>query len=136
MASLAQPNPKPSKPRKPVSVREKWRAKTNYKPPRFTGFAPISFAMVAEVGRLTAGKATQLLYVSLTASLGQIVKKEQAFKEIAADLRTLELAELCNCDERTVQRELGDLAHRKVILWEQSKKGVNTITPLFRTWAS
>lgn len=131
MASLAAPL-KPSS--KPVSVRDKWRGKTNYKPPRFTGFAPISFAMVAEVGRLTCGKATQLLYVSLTASLGQIVKKDQPFKETSAEHRTCDLAELCACDERTIQRELGDLKQRKVILWEQPKKGVNVITPLFRSW--
>jgi hypothetical protein len=132
MASLATPNPKPSK--RPVSARQKWRAKTNYEPKRFTGFAPISFAMVAEVGRLTAGKATQLLYVSLTASLGQIVKKGQPFKETSAEHSTSDLAELCACDERTIQRELGDLKQRKVILWEQPKKGVNVITPLFRSW--
>lgn len=135
MASSAQPKIKdPKEPRKSVSVRQRWRAKTNYEPKRFTGFAPISFAMVAEVGRLTAGKATQLLYVILTASLGQIVKKEQPFKELAADLKTCDLAELCACDDRTIQRELTDLKHRKVIGWEQSQKGVNVVTPLFRSW--
>ena len=90
--------------------------------------------MVAEAGRLTAGKATQLLYVILTASLGQIVKQDEAFNERVCDLRTGDLKELCCCDERTIQRELTDLARRKVILWEQTKKGVNSITPLFRHW--
>lgn len=132
MASLAQPTS--GSPRKLLSVRDRWRGKTNYGPKRFTGYAPISFAMVAEVGRLTAGKATQLLYVILTASLGQIVKQTEPFKELAADLKTSELAELCGCDDRTIQRELGDLARRNVIIWEQSKKGVNVVTPLFRSW--
>lgn len=132
MASLAQPSPK--LPRKLPSVRDKWRQKTKYDRKRFTGYAPISFAMVAEVGRLTTGKATQLLYVILTASLGQMVDQTEAFNERAADLRTSDLAELCACDERTIQRELGDLKTRKVILWDQSKKGVNVITPLFRSW--
>ena len=134
MGSLAQPKPSDSK--RPVSVRDRWRAKTNYTPKRFTGYAPISFAMVAEIGRLTTGKATQLLYVMLTASLGQFVDKGEPFKEAATDLRTGDLAELCGCDERTVQRELGDLKQRKLILWEQTKKGVNSITPLFRSWAA
>jgi hypothetical protein len=133
MAVLAQPK---TESKKAVSIVDRWRGKTNYKSKRFTGFAPISFAMVAEVGRLTAGKATQLLYVILTASLGQIVAKEEPFKELATDLRTIELAELCGCDERTIQRELGDLKQREVILWEQTKKGVNSVTPLFRSWAS
>src|ERR1700689_1074457 len=133
MASLAQPLPKS---RKPVTVRERWRTKTNYKPPRFTGYAPIAFAMVAEIGRLTTGKMTQPLYFILTASLGQFTdpKKNEPFKESAADLKTSDLAILCNCDDKTIQRDLGDLARRKVILWEQSKKGVNVITPLFRSW--
>lgn len=132
MASLAQPSPK--SPRKLLSVRDKWRAKTNYHPKRFTGYAPISFAMVAEIGRLTAGKATQLLYVILTASLGQMVSKDEAFREMATDIRTSELAELCGCDERTIQRELTDLTRRNVIAWGQTKKGVNTVTALFRHW--
>ena len=133
MASLATPSPKS---KSPASVRDKWRAKTNYKSKRFTGYAPISYAMVAEVGRLTTGKGTQLAYVILTASLGQFTKPDQPFKESAADLRTLDLAELCGCDERTVQRELLDLKRREVILWEQTKKGINTVTPLFRHWST
>lgn len=135
MASLAQP--KPNAPRK-LSVRDRWRTKTNYSPKRFTGYAPISFAMVAEIGRLTAGKATQLLYVSLTASLGQYTdpKNNEPFKETTAEIPTSDLKELCNCDERTIQRELADLKFRKVITWEQTKKGMNVITPLFRSWLS
>ena len=68
--------------------------------------------------------------------MGQFVDKGEPFKEAATDLRTGDLAELCGCDERTVQRELGDLKQRKLILWEQTKKGVNSITPLFRSWAA
>jgi hypothetical protein len=135
MATLPQPHPERSS-KKKISVRDRWRGKTNYKPRRFTGYAPISFAMVAEVGRLTTGKATQLLYVILTASLGQIVKPDESFNERACDLRTAELAELCGCDDRTIQRELTDLKRRSLILWEQTKKGVNQVTPLFRGWAS
>jgi hypothetical protein len=133
MATAAQP-PLQSKP--PVSVRDKWRSKTNYKAKRLTGYAPISFAMVAEVGRLSAGKATQLLYVILSASLGRIVRPDEPFKENAENLKTSELSELCGCDERTIQRELTDLKRRSLIAWEQSKKGWNNITPLFRSWAS
>lgn len=131
--ALAQPTPTS---KKTVSAREKWRGKTNYKSKRFSGYAPISFAMVAEIGRLTAGKSTQLVYVILTASLGQIVKPTEEFNERACDLRTSDLAELCACDDRTIQRELGDLARRKIILWDQSKKGLNNVTPLFRSWCS
>lgn len=132
MATVPIPNPK----QKRISARDRWRAKTNYKPKRYTGFAPISLAQIAEIGRLTAGKATQILYVILGASLGQIVKPDEPFNERVADLRTADLAELANCDERTVQRELGDLRHRSLITWEQTKKGVNQVTPLFRSWAS
>lgn len=134
MATLAQPSPK--SPRKPISVRDKWRQKTNYKSKRFTGFAPISFAMVAEVGRLTTGKTTQLLYVILTAALGQMVGATEEFNERACDLRTVDLAELTGCDQHSTTRDLGELARRKVILWDQPKKGVNNVTPLFRSWAS
>jgi hypothetical protein len=137
MSALPQPSPaSPKGPRKPVSIRDKWRAKTNYNKKRFSGYAPISFAMVAEIGRLTAGKATQLLYVILTASLGTIVKETEEFNERACDLKTSDLADLCGCDDRTIQRELGDLSRRNVIAWDQSKKGVNNVTPLFRSWFS
>ena len=134
MATNPVSSPPPLKPR---GIRDRWRAKTNYNKRRFSGFAPISYAMVAEVGRLTAGKATQLVYVILAASLGQYTSPEnnEPFKETAADLKTSELAELCNCDVKTIQRELGDLKHRGVILWEQSKKGVNVVTALFRHWS-
>jgi hypothetical protein len=120
------------------SIRDKWRKATNYARPRFTGYAPISKAMFVEVGRLTAGKATQLVYVILGASLGQYTNpaNHEPFKETAADLKTSDLAELCNCDVKTIQRELADLKRRGIILWEQSSKGINVITPLFRQWAS
>lgn len=134
MASLAQPIP--DSPRKRPTIREAWRKKTNYKAKRFTGYAPISMAMIVEVGRLAAGKAVQLLYVILGASLGQFTdaQKGEAFKETAADLKTSDLAELCNCDVKTIQRELADLKRRGIIEWEQSAKGVNVLTPLFRHW--
>jgi len=122
--------------KQPISVRERWRVKTIYRNHRFSGYAPIAFAMVAEVGRLTTGKATQLLYVILTAALGQIVGPKDPFNEQISGIETSELAELSGCDERTVQRELGDLAQRKVILWKQPSKGRNDITPLFRSWVS
>ena len=131
----AHANPLATK-KAPVSIRDKWRTKTNYRAKRVTGYAPIAFAMVVEVGRLTSGKSTQLLYVILAASLGQIVKPDQPFQESASDLRTSDLAQLCQCDERTIQRELSDLARRKVIAWDQSKKGHNNVTPLFRSWIS
>ena len=81
------------------------------------------------------GQGTGVLGMKLIGE-GQFTKPDEAFMESAVDLKTSDLAELCGCDERTIQRELGDLARRKVIIWDQSKKGVNNVKPLFRTWES
>ena len=134
MASSNQPFPKSSK---VVSICDKWRKRTDFDKPRFSGYAPVPMSSFPDIGRLTAGKATQLVYVILGASLGKFTNAQRGerFNEVAADITTAELAELCYCDVKTIQRELADLKRRGVILWEQSKKGVNVVTPLFRHWA-
>ena len=118
-----------------VPAVQRWRARTNYAPKRFTGFAPITHAMIAEIGRLSSGQAcNQLLYVILDAALGRIVKPTEAFEETTQEMRTPDLAELCCCDQRTIQRELLSLTQRKIIKCVSPRKGQYIITPLFRTW--
>ena len=132
MASLPA-TPKTSK--VPISARDRIRARTNYGPKRFTGFAPIPLACFADIPRLSSGAACQqLLYLSLALSLGQRVRENQPFCEVTEERTTAEWAELCGCDERTFQREILGLAQRRVIEYKQRKKGVWKITPLFRTW--
>jgi hypothetical protein len=132
MASLPA-TPKTSK--APISARDRLRARTNYGPRRFTGFAPVPLACFADIPRLSSGAACQqLLYLSLALSLGQRVQENQPFCEVTEERTTAEWAELCGCDERTFQREILGLAQRRVIEYKQRKKGVWEITPLFRTW--
>ena len=48
-------NPKTSK--SELSARERFRRRTNYETPRYTGWAPIPFAAIAEIPRLSSGAA-------------------------------------------------------------------------------
>jgi len=113
------------------------KARTNYAPKRFTGYAPIPFAAIADIPRLSSGAAcTQLVYVILGLSLGRPVEKNTPFHESTLPTHVSDLADLCGCDERTVQRELGGLVARGVVTMEKSTKGAYLLTPLFRSWAS
>lgn len=118
-----------------MDVRVRWRSRTNYDSPKLDGYAPLHFAAVLDIGRLTAGKATQIMYVLWAATLGEH-KKGAGYHETSPEITTAEIAKLSTCDERTVQRELADLKRRLVIEWEQPKKGINVVKLLFRSWVS
>ena len=130
-------NPKTSK--SELSARDRFRRRTNYETARYTGWAPIPFAAIAEIPRLSSGAACQqLLYVILALSVGEPIKGNgQPFHESTPEIRLSDLVDLCYCDERTVQRELLALQQRGVIQVQKGgKKGFYILTPLFRTWAS
>jgi hypothetical protein len=122
---------------KPVSALDSLRARTNYAPKRYSGYAPIPVAALAEIPRLSSGAAcTHLLLMIFAHSVGERVKETEAFQETTGDLTTAQLVEECHCDERTIQREILGLAQRKLITYTQRKKGIWRITLLFRNWAS
>lgn len=112
--------------------------RTNYDAHRLTGWAPIPFAALCEVPRISSGAAcSHLLYMILSLCLGRSVKPNEPYCEVTQSTHVLVLAHLCYCDERTVQRELLALAQRKIIRLEKGKfKGEYVIQPLFRTWNS
>ena len=123
---------------KQISARDRFRARTNYAPKRYTGFAPIPFAAIAEIPRLSSGAACQqLLYVILALSVGRMVKGAPAtFQESTEPTKIADLVDLCCCEERQLQRELLGLVQRGVIRLEKAGKGEYILTPLFRTWGS
>jgi hypothetical protein len=138
----------PKRAKQPVSARDQFRARTNYTetkmenggqvPRRYTGYAPIPFAAIAEIPRLSSGAACQqLLYVILALSVGRTVKDSAApYHECTEPVKIADLVNLCCCEERQLQRELLGLAQRGVIRCERSGKGEYILTPLFRTWGA
>ena len=131
--------PKSSKSSKaPVSARDRFRARTNYNGARFKGFAPIPFAAIAEIPRLSSGAACQqLLYVILALSLGRtVMDAESPYHESTEPTKISDLVNLCACEDRQLQRELLGLVQRRVIRCEKSGKGSYILTPLFRTWGA
>jgi hypothetical protein len=126
----------PKKSKQAVSARDKFRSRTNYGPRRYTGYAPIPFAAIADIPRLSSGAACQqLLYVILALSVGRTVKDAAApFQESTEPTKIADLVNLCACEERQLQRELLGLVQRGVIRCEKSGKGEYILTPLFRIW--
>jgi hypothetical protein len=123
---------------KQISARDRFRGRTNYAPKRYTGYAPIPFAAIAEIPRLSSGAACQqLLYVILALSVGRTVKDAVApFQESTEPTKISDLVNLCACEERQLQRELLGLVQRGVIQLQKAGKGEYILTPLFRIWGS
>ena len=121
-----------------VSARDRFCARTNYAPKRYTGYAPIPFAAIADIPRLSSGAACQqLLYVILALSVGRTVKDAAApFHDSTEPVKIADLVNLCACEERQLQRELLGLVQRGVIRLEKSGKGEYILTPLFRIWGN
>jgi hypothetical protein len=131
--------------RDPQSPSERMRASTDFDAD--TGYAPLYFAMVADIGRLTSGNScTILIMTALAKSAGRgFVKPKQRYEWTLA-LSVAELAEICRCDERTIQRELvalekrglGDVKRENDLIENDKrlKKGEVAIRLKYREWES
>jgi hypothetical protein len=75
-----------------------------------------------------------LFMVSLSKGLGRSVRKGEPRPTCTAPLLVSDLAELCGCDERSIQRELAGWQARKVARVTPEGKGVVSIELLYRTW--
>jgi len=119
--------------RDPQSVRERCRASSDYDTEK--GYAPFFHAFLADWGRLSSGHVSDMLFmVSLSKGLGRSVRKGEPRPTCTAPLLVSDLAALCGCDERSIQRELAGWQSRKVATVTPEGKGVVSIELLYRGW--
>ena len=119
--------------RDPQSCRERCRASSDYDTEK--GYAPFYHAFLADWPRLASGQTSCLLMnVVLCKSLGRSVRKGEPRPTCTAPLLVSDLAALCGCDERSIQRELAGWQSRKVATVTPEGKGVVSIALLYRGW--
>lgn len=119
--------------RDPQSCRERCRASSDYETEK--GYAPFFHAFLADWGRLSSGHVSDMLFMtSLSKGPGRSVKKGEPRPSSTLPIAVSDLAELCNCDERSVQRELAGWNTRKVARVIPEGKGLVSIELLYRTW--
>lgn len=119
--------------RDPKSGPEKLRAQSDYDSEK--GYAPLYHSMLADWPRISRGHTADILMmIVLSKSLGRSVKKGEARQQATPALKLTELAELCRCDLRSIQRELKDFQTRGIASVEDAKRGEVIITLLYRSW--
>jgi hypothetical protein len=134
-----KPNSRPSAPktdqydRDPNSPSERTRASSNYN--AGTGYAPFYHSFLADLPRLSSGNACTLLILTiLSKSLGRGAKKGEPRPTATLPVAISDLAQICRCDERTIERELAGLKARKIAKVEPAGKGKVSVELLYRTW--
>jgi hypothetical protein len=121
--------------RDPQSCRERCRASSDYDTEK--GYAPFFHAFLADWPRLSSGHVSDILFmVALSRSLGRSVRKGEPRPTCTAPLLVSDLAALCGCDERSIQRELAGWQTRQVARITPEGKGVVSIELLYRDWES
>ena len=91
--------------RDPQSPGERLRASSDYDTEK--GYAPFYHAFLADWPRLAAGVVSwALLNVVICKSLGRATKKGEPRPAATLPLAVDELAALCRCDVRSIEREL------------------------------
>jgi hypothetical protein len=99
------------------------------------GYAPFFHAFLADWGRLSSGHVSDMLFMgALSKSLGRSVRKGETRPTCTAPLLVSDLAALCGCDERSIQRELAGWQARKVAKVTPEGKGLVSIELLYRGW--
>ena len=119
--------------RDPQSPGERLRDSSNYD--TGVGYAPLFHAFTADWPRLQSGVTSCLLRdVVLGKSLGRSVKKGEPRPVRTLPLAVSELAALCSCDERSIQRELAGWHLRKIADVKAEGKGLVSVELLYRGW--
>lgn len=112
---------------------EQMRGSSDYD--KQTGYAPFYHAFWADIPRLTSGNScTILLGVLWDMSAGRGMKKGQARPEWTVCLRVEDLAQICRCDVRTVERELAALDKRGLAEIRRPGKGEVEARLKYRDW--
>lgn len=121
--------------RDPGSPSERLRASSDYDSEK--GYSPFYHAFMADIPRLTSGGSCTLLILALWGkSAGRGAAKGQPRPEWTLGLSVEDLAQICNCDVRTVQRELAALDKRGIAEVKQPAKGEIEARLKYRDWES
>lgn len=119
--------------RDPGVPSERLRASSDYG--KETGYAPFYHSFWADIPRLTSGNScTILLGVLWDMSAGRGMKKGQPRPEWSVSLRVEDLAQICRCDVRTIERELAALDKRGLAEIRRPGKGEVEARLRYRDW--
>jgi hypothetical protein len=121
--------------RDPLSPSEKLRASSDYDTEK--GYAPFFHGFLADLPRLTSGNSCTLLILTLLSrSLGRGAKKGEPRPEWTLALSLEDLAQICCCDVRTIQRELSALEARGLAEIKRPVVGKVEARLNYRDWES
>ena len=119
--------------RDPQSLGERARESSDYDTEK--GYAPLFHGFLADWPRLQSGVTSCLLRdVVICKSLGRSVKKGEPRPARTMPILVADLAALCRCDERSIQRELAGWQARKIADVKTEGKGLVSIELLYRGW--
>ncbi len=122
--------------RNPESLTEQLRRQSDYD--KDVGYGPLYHSMMADIPRLLGGSAVAwaLVMTILRLSLGRGTKAKEIRDVWTLPISAADLAELCACHVRDIQRQLSELAERGVIASKQVKNGTvkYSLSLLYRDW--
>jgi hypothetical protein len=132
-AKAARPSKLNQYGRDPQSPSERLRASSDYDTEK--GYSPFFHAFLADLPRISSGNSCTLLLLTLWAkSAGRGVQKGQPRPEWTLALSVEDLAQICRCDVRTIERELAALDKRGLAEVKRPAKGEVSARLLYRTW--
>jgi len=123
--------------RNPNSLAERLRNRTDYATGE--GWAPFPHAVWADLPRLSSGAICYaFIGVCNMLSLGRPRKAGQPWQEWTEPISKSDLAELCYCDEKGIQRQIAELTERGMIEVKTVRAGVAkySIRLLYSKWQS
>ena len=119
--------------RDPQSPSERLRASSDYDTEK--GYSPFFHAFLADLPRLTSGGSCTLLILTLLSkSLGRSVAKGKPREDWTVALSVEDLAQICRCDVRTIERELAALDKRGLAEIRRPGKGEVEARLKYRDW--
>ena len=119
--------------RDPQTPSEQMRRQSDYD--KETGYAPFFHAFWADLCRLSSGQSCMALIGLLwQKSAGRGMKKGEPRPDWTPSLRVEDLAQICRCDVRTVERELAALDKRGLAEIRRPGKGAVEARLKYRDW--
>jgi hypothetical protein len=110
---------------------------SDYDNPDFAPYAPMPMSFLADIPRLTSGNSCTILIWTIWAkSAGRGAKKGEKRPEWTQSLAVEDLAQICRCDVRTIERELVALEKRGLGEVKRPAKGMVECRLKYRDWES